>query len=421
MMKEYGVRINKAGVFIHEGKRMNFIYTLTQANKLKNAIAKKVINEETYISNITQKTKNDSRKLNAFINRKKKLDFSKLSNNQIFAIYQKYNLLFTEMHFPISCVLFLGIDEVIKKIKKYINHDQEIQILSKPSKPPYLLEYEYDLSKNLSTEKLTQKWHWVPFDYYGADEWDKAHFKKAKTKETNNYINYQQQIKIEKEKIINKYVLTPKQKRLAWELGKISYLQDLRKKLTNMTYPFLQKKVIAEFSNRTELPKEHIWLMAPQEIQKALEGKKVDIRHRLKECAFEISENKFVIHKKIPNFLKTKVSNSKSITLKGISAYRGVVRGRVRLCLTSQQTKKMKKGEIMVAPSTTPDFILGFKKASAIVTDEGGITSHAAVVSREMKIPCLIGTKNATRSFKNGDILLVDANKEFVKLISRID
>lgn len=66
---------------------------------------------------------------------------------------------------------------------------------------------------------------------------------------------------------------------------------------------------------------------------------------------------------------------------------------------------------------TSPDFVPLMKKAKAIVTDEGGLSCHAAIVSREMGLPCVIGTKNATKVFKDGDMIEVDANKGFVRKI----
>lgn len=77
----------------------------------------------------------------------------------------------------------------------------------------------------------------------------------------------------------------------------------------------------------------------------------------------------------------------------------------------------MEKGEILVTVMTSPDFMVAAKKAAAIVTDEGGITCHAAIVSREMKIPCIIGTKIATKVLKDGDIVEVDADKGVVRKI----
>ena len=73
--------------------------------------------------------------------------------------------------------------------------------------------------------------------------------------------------------------------------------------------------------------------------------------------------------------------------------------------------KNFQAGEILVANQTTPDFVPIMKKAAAIVTEQGGITSHAAVVSRELKKPCVIGTKIATKAFQTGDKIKVDANE----------
>ncbi|MBU1031264.1 MAG: hypothetical protein KKB65_08575, partial [Nanoarchaeota archaeon] len=72
-------------------------------------------------------------------------------------------------------------------------------------------------------------------------------------------------------------------------------------------------------------------------------------------------------------------------------------------------------GEIIFTGMSTPDFVPLIKKAAAIVTDEGGVLCHAAIISRELKKPCIVGTKIATQVFKDGDLVEVDANKGVVK------
>ena len=67
---------------------------------------------------------------------------------------------------------------------------------------------------------------------------------------------------------------------------------------------------------------------------------------------------------------------------------------------------------------TTVDYLPAMKKASAIVTDDGGITSHAAIISRELGIPCIVGTKIATKVLKDGDLVEVNANKGEVKILN---
>ena len=79
--------------------------------------------------------------------------------------------------------------------------------------------------------------------------------------------------------------------------------------------------------------------------------------------------------------------------------------------------KSMQKGEVLVSIMTTPRLTEAFKKASAVVTDEGGVICHAAIVAREMKKPCIIGTKIATKVLKDGDLVEVDAEKGTVKIL----
>ncbi|MCL5666919.1 MAG: PEP-utilizing enzyme [Patescibacteria group bacterium] len=103
--------------------------------------------------------------------------------------------------------------------------------------------------------------------------------------------------------------------------------------------------------------------------------------------------------------------------LKGQGAMSGTVTGQVCLVLSRDDLKKMKKNLILVAHTTTADLMPAVKKAAAIISDMGGITSHAAIVSREFKIPSVIGTKIATEVLKDGDMVEVDANNGIIKII----
>ena len=76
--------------------------------------------------------------------------------------------------------------------------------------------------------------------------------------------------------------------------------------------------------------------------------------------------------------------------------------------------KRMQKGDILVVQSTNPDLMALCVKAGAIVTDQGGMLSHAAIISRELKVPCIVGTVDGTKVFKDGDMVEVDANSGVV-------
>lgn len=103
--------------------------------------------------------------------------------------------------------------------------------------------------------------------------------------------------------------------------------------------------------------------------------------------------------------------------LKGTVAFKGKVTGIVKVVMIAHQIHKVERGDILVAPTTAPSYIFGMEKASAFITDEGGITSHASIVAREMKKPCVIGTKIATKVLKDGDMVEVDADKGIVRMI----
>lgn len=93
----------------------------------------------------------------------------------------------------------------------------------------------------------------------------------------------------------------------------------------------------------------------------------------------------------------------------------GVIRGRVKMILNSNEVKDFPSGAILVTAMTSPEYLPAMKGAAAIITDEGGVTCHAAITSRELGVPCVIGTKIATRVLKDGDMVEVDATKGIVR------
>ncbi|MBI4064901.1 hypothetical protein HY409_00825 [Candidatus Gottesmanbacteria bacterium] len=121
-------------------------------------------------------------------------------------------------------------------------------------------------------------------------------------------------------------------------------------------------------------------------------------------------EKMFGIH-----FIIEPIKNVRQLT--GSPAYRGVVRGFVRRVMGHRQINEVKEGEILISPMTIPDFLPAIKKAAAIVTDEGGVLSHAAIIAREFRKPTVVGTTIATKRLRDGDIVEVNATKGNVTLI----
>lgn len=121
------------------------------------------------------------------------------------------------------------------------------------------------------------------------------------------------------------------------------------------------------------------------------------------------------VQKKI--FLAEFETKDKLEKISGSTAYKGVVTGKARIITSVDDLGKVQTGDILVSQFTRPEYLSAMHRAAAFVTNDGGITCHAAIVARELKKPCIIGTKVATKVLKDGDMVEVDANRGIVKII----
>lgn len=182
-----------------------------------------------------------------------------------------------------------------------------------------------------------------------------------------------------------------------------------------------------EFARRFYLSPLQVRYIFRKEFKDILVNNKTVVdSHELNErynCCAYILENgkaKFYTGDKAREFKKLfiqteprNVKNTKEI--KGSIAYSGKARGIVKIVNSTADLKKFNDGDILVSFSTNPSLVPAMNKAAAIITNTGGVTCHAAIVSRELKIPCIIGTKIATRALKDGDKVEVDATKGIIK------
>jgi phosphoenolpyruvate synthase/pyruvate phosphate dikinase len=130
-------------------------------------------------------------------------------------------------------------------------------------------------------------------------------------------------------------------------------------------------------------------------------------------CLIEKVLKKYNYLRRAKKFLKKKANQ-----FKGMVAYKGKVKGKVKIVSgKGDRIGKVSKGEILVTKMTSAKFISIIGKIKAIVTDDGGILCHAAILSREFKIPCIVGTKIATKVLKDGDLIEVDANRGIVRIL----
>lgn len=224
-------------------------------------------------------------------------------------------------------------------------------------------------------------------------------------------------IKKEQDDLRKAIDLNDRQKEMVGMLKRLAevriHIQDKQSCSSYILMPFME-----EISSRIGIdPKDIRWL-TPEEIQDLEKGKveiedKVNSRKKRYVLTIFDEELHILEDARADSFIRDlkQEQSGQALQLKGQVGYKGKVKGNAKIVINLDDFSKVDDGDILITPTTTPNFIPLFQKVKAIVTDSGGITSHAAIVSREMHIPCVIGTGNATSIFKDGDLIEVDADK----------
>lgn len=207
-------------------------------------------------------------------------------------------------------------------------------------------------------------------------------------------------------------------------LSDVAFLRDYRDMLRQKMNLAL-RNLYGEIARRAESTINGVSMLSSEEISSFLAGKttKAEIQMKAKERQktfvavhssgrFEIFSGKEA--EKIASSLKEEEKRSE---VSGLTGSPGAAEGVVRIINTNKDLHKILDGDVLVAPMTRQDFVPYMRRAKAIVTDEGGITCHAAIVSRELGVPCIVGTGNATSVLRDGQKVRVDANKGKVELL----
>lgn len=267
--------------------------------------------------------------------------------------------------------------------------------------------------KNEKLDLLIKKYGWIN-SVEGEQSFDRNHYRKLI-----------EDFKVESDKEI-KAEVPEEAKKVGQLIGELGFLRFWGRHYF-MAMRYHLKKVLDELIQRAN--NEDLKFATVEEINEFLKGNDIDwdeikARKNGHVTYVEDSVAKIATGEKAEKLKKLLIEDVVDVKeVKGNVANKGKVTGRVRIISFTakdynEQVAAFEQGEILVTGMTRPQIVHLCKKAAAIVTDEGGITSHAAVVSREFGIPCIIATHNATRIFKTGDMVEVDANNGVVKIIN---
>lgn len=221
--------------------------------------------------------------------------------------------------------------------------------------------------------------------------------------------------------------LTVAEKRLFMIARDFNGIKAYRTDLMFLTF-YTLNQAVNELSRQLGVSVNDLHCLLPQEFLAVLRNKKVPkvetLRQRFNKSVVHIKTfNKMEVYlgNKAEVFIRNNIPKVETVgdssIIKGFVASVGKVTGVVKIINNVGDIHKITKGDILVAAQTIPQYLPAMAKAAAFVTDIGGITSHAAIVAREMKKPCVIGTKIASKVLHDGDIIEVDAEKGEVRKI----
>lgn len=343
--------------------------------------------------------------------------------------------------------------EVAPRLAKRRNIDineasRMMNVLSHPEKQSLLTEVRKSFleicldaidEKNIDKKikSYIKKYFWVNTDFFSKQDITKENLlervaaeinknnRKIISAEIKEIDNNFKKIHKEEEKIKASLKLT-KEDRADISFAKliVSWM-DVRKRgmMKDVYYIF---SFLCDIAKKYNLEYEDLSCYTKEEVIELVEtGRKVsdkEIKHRHEDCFLVFNKSgiqRFYDQDGVDLISAVEQKHRNMETIKGAVASAGdkkKVNGKVKIVLDPLKDEFL-EGDILVTSMTRVEFVPLMRKAKAIITNEGGIACHAAIVSRELGTPCIIGTKNATKILKNGDEVELDLEKGFVKII----
>jgi len=353
----------------------------------------------------------------------KSLDFTHLPFTKQLYFYQQlvknYEEVFTIIDVPVYCESFVE-KRIIENLKQRGFGAKDFDILSTPLYESFHKRRHLDFiklkNKKISRSLFLKKWEWSNMALFYFVPVDKA-FIDTNLKEIKNpRVELQKIDKKTKKDRANFYRLynkLPKDlKQQADLMQELIAIRDYRYEMF-IKGAYYAKGLLVEIAKNLGVDYDGIINMSPPEVLLA----KIPSDLNLRKKGFSVVKNKIYTGNDLSKIWD--IFNKKQLKdeAKGSPANGGLVQGQVKIIKNNSELNKLKQGDILVCEMTTPDYLAVVKKAAAIVTNLGGMTCHAAIISREFGIPAIVGTGNATLVFKDGDLVEVDANRGIIKKI----
>ncbi|OGE74261.1 MAG: hypothetical protein A3I07_00470 [Candidatus Doudnabacteria bacterium RIFCSPLOWO2_02_FULL_42_9] len=454
MLKIHGIKFNCDVLFFEDGKGI-WIYEQKEWNKIAQHLLRYFIHHPNYFSRIHRDQLKTGQALEkavlTFLEQLKTGNFTLTKSIKSLFYLQKlwfkYDRINTLPWFvgaeALKDYLYLELEKLniprVKIVRLFLPRTLSLTTQEELARYKSALAVKSGKNKKKLARNLSDKFGWIPFGYDGPLYWDNQYFedtltslevknKKWLKSKIDKILLENFELAKEQKNTINEYELN-KYRRLINTVQTLITTADERKSV-HFRIHYAVDLLLRNISKQTQLTLKELKYLDLVEINLLTKKKKMNIlkdlaRKRINNVIFVNSKNgkilEVIIGKKAKQHLSKYTEKiSKANEVKGIVGSVGsksILKGRIRRMLTAAEASKMKKGEILLTAMTSPDFVPAMRKAAAVVTDEGGLTCHAAIVSRELGISSIIGTRIATSIFKDGDLVELDTNKGIVKKI----
>lgn len=252
---------------------------------------------------------------------------------------------------------------------------------------------------------------------------------KDPVKELSNLGRREEELKLTLEKKLDDLGADKQLKQTVWFLQEYIRLRNERKNALCRAH-YLVRPLLHAIAKKLDWTYEQVCLLSFEELMAALDdvsGKQkweTEIGKRQQGWALLMTEGQMKVITGAEKIVQTieryrivQPQTDRGGVIKGRPASLGVAEGPVKVVRTLKDLGKVKEGDVLVTRMTTPDFVPAMRRAVAIVTDEGGVTCHAAIVARELGVPCVIGTRRATQVLRDGVVVKVDGQAGEVSVV----
>jgi len=455
MLVEAGNPEKSTYVSVMENDVNPMVFDAVQFDRLGRFLSNRLINDHSWRKHMYERHDSVMKTYFRACERLRRLDYARMSNTEIARRIRP--ILRMQENVRVLGVLLNGLpldgrnhlsDSIRSELRGFLKDDGDFEkhwsFLTQVTKPSMRQMKDLEIArlaagassmsaygKMRRLERIFDRYSWLDYMYYGPPAGFAKYEQELKEAERDNksldILKRLKEISGKQDTLMKKLRFNPRARHLVRLSQSILWHKGWRKDVEYHGF-FCYEPLFREIASRRGVGNFRTLLyLLPWEVDRYILGgkpsaRKLEERRRFSVLVSNSGGVRILTGKPAKTFykkLRLERDFSHLTEARGQCAYPGKARGRVRIIHVPADMSKMREGDVIVSQATSPDLIEAMRKASAIVTNTGGLICHAAITARELRIPCIVGTGNATNVFKDGDLVEVDAESGVIRLVKR--